>query len=559
MYWIRNINDLSYYNTPPNIPCYCNTIINTSDLRLQGILDYNGNLGSYSAEIDLYSVDGLTNYGNIASSFSVSYGKNPNGAHFFNAFLNVIPSLMCSHPCFILRVRITTGSKLYFDYYTDRYCAPSDCCNEVQVVIFEQEGTVQPSPNVVFTGGGGVTPTSRPKTTTDDCAETYVVLETFSDCYNNITEKYYAAIDGKRFTNKYNIKGRLKAIPYEIERTNSLNCRLQKSQIQRLYEIEGYDLYSPEAMDEITAALTDQFIFIDGRRYEIGKTVPFEAVQLPGVCQLYYKLKASLQDCIVKQIFGCGDECTSNQLAFLQPFVIAGDGKYYSEDKNYIGSTVADLKNYYLTYPGVISVTDLDPVDYDCDFVAGFTVESDGYIPTSFYFGGVVSRNRLFGVDPDTLDVCSVVDGRCIMPVLGAITNTIYVCATPVLGAITNTTPAEETLYMTGYGDWALNSNISTRTGNVVQLKFEVENPNITYDSGDPDATIPIVAMVVAYVSEAGWPSTVVNLTDAQAPSLPAGAIVSIRPDGKIWYNGEVTFSDLTSSKVSITDIIYNI
>lgn len=560
MYWYKNINDLSYYTTPAGIDCYCAQINESSDLRLQGVMDYNGTLTSYSGSVLMYQPDGVTLIGGVTASFSFSYGKNPNGAHFFNAILNTIPSALCSNPCFVLKVEIKTGTIVYFSAFTDRYCAPDECCDIPSNILITQSGSIQPSPNIrpfnPVDNNPGIT--ARGGMTDPVCGKPMVKLETFSDCFDNITGKYYKAINGKRYTNVFNIPARLKALPYEIQRNNSLNCRLQQSQIQRQYELEGFNLFSRDVMDDITASLTCQYIFINGTRYEIGTMTPFEVFPLQGQCATMYKLKATLQDCITKQIYGCGDICINNQQAFVQPITQqVGTGQYYDESKKLIANNVEELKNYYRTYPNVISVTDIDPVDYDCDFVTAFIVESDHYIPTSFYYNGTSVNDRIFGVPPETLNLCEQITPACAYPVLGAIINTEYICPTPVLGAIINTGATPESLYLTGYGNWGYVSDISTRVGNQVNLKFEVKNPDITYDSSDPDATIPNVSAIVAYISEAGWPSEVVNITKAQAPSLPLGAIVSIQPDGKIRYSGEVTAADLTGSTISITDIIY--
>lgn len=561
MYWIADIQDLSYYNTPQGVECYCYEIIDASDLTLHGILDYNGNLSNYTAVITMMSPDGLSTYGTITSSFSVNYGKNPSGQHFFIANLNKIPSLMCTNPCFILRVEIKTGNVSYFAYYTDRYCAPADCCDVPSGILIVQEGTISPSPN--WTQGNnpntGTVTGSRPNAS-NNCAKPTLKLETFSDCYDNITKRYYKPINGKRYINVFNIQGVLRKLPYEIQRTNSLNCRLQQSQVQKQYLLVGSELFSEEAMDEITASLSCQYIFIEGRRYEMNNDVPFEEVRLPNVCKNYYRLRATFVDCLTKQIYGCGDNCENNQQAFLQPLIYNnGDGYYYNENYQNIGSTVDDLVNYFKSQPLVTSVTLLDPGDYDCDFTVGILVEGDGYIPTSFYYGGVSPNQRIFGQDPATLDVCSTVTSQCAPPQIGAITNTENICPQPVIGAIVNTPIPTEDLYFTGYGNWGLVSNISTKTSTTVQLKFEVKNTTITYDSGDPEAEIPNVAMQIGYVSEAGWPLFPINITKNEAPSMEEDAVVTIQSDGKVFYSGTVTAADLTGSTISITDITYQV
>jgi hypothetical protein len=386
MIWIRDPQQLSYNTMPDGIDCWCQPILESADVNLQGIMDYNGTLTSYNALVLIYSPDGLTNYGSITSSFTFNYAKNPNGEHFFIATLNSIPSAMCSHPCFVLRVQITTGSILYFDYFTEQYCLKAECCDIPSGITIFQTSIQGPKPNLKY---GGTLPTntsvtgSRPQA--DLCAKPYLKLETYSECFNNISGKYYKEVNGKRYINVFNIEGRLKALPYDIQRDMSLNCRLQRTQVQKLYELEGFVLFSFAAMEAINMALTDQFIFIEGERYEMATGVAFEAVQIPNQCQLVYKLRVQLQSCIQKQIFGCGDGCSSNAQAFLIPQGMQAGNGYFGENKQFIGTTVDELKDYFITYPdaGEVTITDLDPEDYTCEFFAGFTVEADGYIPTN--------------------------------------------------------------------------------------------------------------------------------------------------------------------------------
>lgn len=563
MAWIKNINDLSFYNTPNGVECYCAPIIRANDLTLQGIMDFNGQLSSYSATITAYTPDGITSLGEVTTSFNISYAANPIGGHFFNAILRTITGAICANPCFVLRVQIKTGTVTYFDYFTDKYCVKGECCDSPDDITITQTDVVLPPPNVV---GGGTIPTTGTVTSGNNigsCDENYLLLETFSDCFNKLSGKYYKPVNNRRYINKFNIKGRVKIMPYEVQRDNSLNCRLQRSTITKLYEFEGFDLYDANFMDEVTLSLTDQYIFIDGRRYEMATNTPFEPVQIAGNCNLLYRLRVQLQDCTAWQIHGCGDGCESKSQAFVIPNGMVQQGNYYDENKQYIGNTLDELKNYYQTYPNaVVTITDLDPEDYGCTFYAGFVVEAQGYVPTYFYIDNPsAAANRVYGIDPNNLDVCDTVAVQCQAPVLGTIINDEMICAAPEIGAIVNSPVPEVALYMTGAGtgedEWVLENNNAYTSQNQIFLKFEVSNAFLTYDSGDPEAEMPTFSGQIAYVSQAGWPLQPKQFTQSQCPELPEDAIVIVQPDGKIEYNGTVTTADLTGSLISITSIIY--
>ena len=119
----------------------------------------------------------------------------------------------------------------------------------------------------------------------------------------------------------------------------------------------------------------------------------------------------------------------------------------------------------------------------------------------------------------------------------------------------------EETLYLTSLGDWELidAESVAKRSQNVVTLKFDVLNEDLTYDSGDPEAELPVVSADVAYISAGGWPKEMKMFTHANIDSIPADGLLTIDTNGRINYTGPVTAANLSGSNIQITNIIYTL
>lgn len=128
MIWIDSIEDLQYYNQPPDMPCYCDELFDPSEILLQANL---GTLGSSANDVtvELYSADGLTSISDITASFEWYLFQGNNGIWYVNIQGVNFPESMCLQKCFILRVTITsrTAELPLFSKFTERYCLDS-CC-----------------------------------------------------------------------------------------------------------------------------------------------------------------------------------------------------------------------------------------------------------------------------------------------------------------------------------------------------------------------------------------------------------------------------------------------
>lgn len=585
MQWFDSIYDLQYYHQAEGVPCYCEALIRPSDMILQGMVSTVA-ANSYTLQIDVYSADGITKYETATTYFNYFFAATPDGRKYFNARLKGYSPAMCAHECYVLNVIVkNSGGGQVFNRWTERYCI-AECCDEVTGITFEQDGVGAPHgfqpPWVIGTGpvltGGPLTPTIGGPTPPpgNSCGEPYVTITSYFDCNDKFTGDYYGdagtVYSGTAFKYKKitNLKGLIRRLPREIKREYSLNCKLQRVESTTQYQLIGFDAFAGWKMRELEDQLHASHIAVNnytGIKGEVQYSggAPFALLKVGYSCTPYYKLDATLNDCTVNQIFGCGDKCSVSGSAPLGFVVPAAQGMktYYDENKKLIGTTPDELANYYRTRPGVSNVEVLDSGDYDCDFETAFVVHSTGYVPTYFYVNDTRAGNRIYSQSPESLaELCTQIKPACATPQIGIGYVEDAVCDTAVIGIAIIESYPKETLLLTGYGNWVLDvvDSEATRSQNTVVLNITVSNTEYTYNNADPDATIPLIgAEVIAYVGQPGWPLQMKTFTHADNSSIPNGGMLMIYPDGKIVFAGEVTTADLTGSIIELTNIIYTL
>jgi hypothetical protein len=580
MVWIDNISLLQYYHQPKDVPCYCETLFQAQDLMLQGIVpQVPGN--NYTMQINVVSADGLTTYENATSHFTYYFAKTPDNRWFFNARLNSYSPAMCAHECFVLYVLVThNGNKVAFSKWTERYCI-TDCCNIVTGVDIDQAAffvSVGPEGEDGISTGpvspGGIDNPLSP------CGDPYITITSRFDCYDKFTGEYYGnpgtkyAVSGTSsnfaYEKKSHIRGSIRKLPREIKREYSLNCRLQQVQSMKLYELEGFEFFPPWKMEEIEAQLHASSIHIynyldidEQVEYLGGK--PFESIRLTSSCKSLYKLNAVLNECEVTQIFGCADKCStegSKAIGFVIPPALQIQA-YYNDSRQLIGSDCDALMQYYHGQQGVTAVEPLNTEDYDCSFSCGFIVYSDGYVPTSFYVNRTTPSNRIFGQSVESLaSLCQQITPACTPVSIGEPQMADIICAAISLGDIGNEDMPVDELYITGYGDWEPVDafTYATRSQATVVINIEVENENYTYDSSDPEATLPTInGEQIGYISQTVWPTADIVFNNSNNNSLPDGAVLLIATNGKIYYNGTVTTANLSNATITLTNLTYTL
>jgi hypothetical protein len=564
MIWIDNISQLQYYNQPKDVPCYCEVIIFPSDLMLQGSMSAGG--GSYSIQVDVMSANGLTVYENATSYFEYYFAVNPiNGNHFFNARLKSFAPSMCSHACYILRVKVTRDGNVVFDKYTERYCQ-STCCDLARDITVSQSAIVP----TVGSGSTDTPVTSYPKQT--ECGDPLITITSRFDCYDKFTGEYYGnppvVISGSASFTYYkfsNIRGRIVKRPREITREYSMNCRLQLVESKPVYLLEGYEYFPPWKMEEIEGQLHATEIYVEGKRYEYSGGSPFK--QLHN-CREVFKLETTLEQCLTRQLFGCPDPCDSgtNYDGMAAMFVIPEGyqgGGFFNESKVLIADDYEQLLTYIRSMDGMTGLNDIDLSGLDCNVYKAFSISGNGYLPGSFYYDSPTGGNRVYGTVLNSVDdICRNYAPACAKPVL--VVDDVVIedqpCVAPELGEAI----IEEMLILTanvdGYGDWEVieaDTEVTVADG-IVTLALKVITDTITEDPDNPGVNLFIGNPVIAVLGAAARPAQDVFLNDTNS-ALPDGALLHISTHGLVRYVGYTTAVSDDDVTIQLTNIHYDL
>lgn len=551
-----SISDLEFYHAPKGIQCFCEQLLTPVDLILQAALDFNGS-GAYTILIEVMSPDGLTVYEDATSYFSYYFFVNPNnGKHTANIRLNSFSPQMCAHPCWILHIRISAGANIYFDKYTQRYCNTA-CCAVPTDITAAQEN--------VFGGGGGGTTTILPTTPPplDPCGTEYLHIRTYYDCYDNQTGDFYGTpgtiLSGSADFTFYRIttvEGKIQQKEWEVIREYSFNCRLQRTESTRLHELSAWVAIPRWKMIEITNQLHAPYIYVNDVRYEYLGGTPFEKLDLPNTCDYNYKLLTDLNECKIRQIFGCGEPCNTTGSTFAG-FVVQSTGLIYNENRQVIGENITDLAEYFRNLTGVTDVQEITPSV--CAFAYAITIQYSGYLPNSIYVGGTLQANRVFALNEEQFgEFCDVIDTECALPEIGTITMTDTVCADPVIGTITMEDYDTITVDVFLFPNWTdTGATTATVSQGTCYLRLQIQSPDYPM-SGSPAQPSLVAGVTLAQVDLAGRPISIFAFTDDNNATVPADTTVVVNENGYIIYYGYPTSSDLTNGYIDVT-IVYGL
>lgn len=569
MQWFNSISELEYYNTVPNIGCYCDPLVYPSDITLQGFL-YNG-ANPYTVTLYTYSADGLTQYENSTSFFSVYTAKDTLNRDYFNARLNQFTTNMCTHKCFLIRAVVTTSNgSVVFDKYTSRYCQ-SDCCDTVRGVTYSQDGIAQPS--------SGDAPFTNPVQPVGTCGQPLIRIISRFDCIDNFTGNFfadpvvlYSGTADFNYTVITSCTGRIVRRPRDIRREISYNCRLQQTESEPTYLLESYDMFPAWKMYEIEGQLHANHIWVDNYidnpipEYVFNGGQPFEKITGANSCTEVFKLSVTLNGCVQRQIYGCVEDCTGTGMGFIIIPASYQETGFYDDNGLFVaaildGGTaspyVTGLLQWLMSQDGITSATEVDITGFECEpyTYAIVQITGTGLIPNSIYMDAPVGANRLFTVIANsTADLCGYIGAiPCPMPVNDTVTISTFACATPVNDTVIITEITPTTLTISDYGNWLQNSSTASLYTN--QVTFDLDTTN----------TAVIVAMgedylfsgdIIGTVSAEGRPATLQALTGGV---LPADTTVTIDSTGAIRYYGSVNAAVANEIDIVITGLTYTV
>lgn len=442
MIWVDTISELDYYHRTSMDYCYCELLVKPGDLCIQGII---GTSSAANLHIYLYTPDGVTNLGEITSFFKWYIAKAPatmsGSNYYFVAKLLNWPATMCSNRCFILRVTVgndTAPVPILFDKYTEQYCL-HDCCPLADDIDVTGTGVIDVGLEVPDTVAHPMSNACWPLLRIEiafDCEDRFT-----GDRWDIPTSTIAASGTPFAFTKVLNIAGTIKRKPRKLTRQISYNCRTQKTESIREYELQSQEQYPLWKADEIENMLHANHFWANSREYHFPGGTPFTELYPKGrngQCKQYFRINLPLQDCIQYQIFGCSETCAGSTTRYIA-IRDTGEHTFYDESHNLIGDS-DDLMLWLQSRPDVtaaISITPALAVTY------GLIVEVTGVGPSFVYVNGFSPANRVYlqtladGEDMNALFGVTSSYVECLLPAFGTITNEDMVCLTPTFGTIT--------------------------------------------------------------------------------------------------------------------------
>lgn len=577
MQWIDSLYELDYYKNT-GLPCYCENLIFPSDLFLQGLL-YDVGTTTFTVNFYVYSADGLTQYETATSYFNWYVGKYGN-QFFFNANLTSFSPAMCAHNCWVIRAVVQQSGLTVFDKWTQRYCN-TNCCNTAGGFGFTQdslvdEGTVTDDPNITI-------PDAPVSPVTNACGQQLIKLASWFSCVDNFNGNIFAepttiiTSSGDTdftYTIVSTFRGRIVARPRNISREVSYNCRLQKVESARTWLFEGYEYFPAWKMREIEAQLHSDNIYVDNFtdvRYESftwDGGEPFDKVEGARDCDEVFKLSVNLRDCIIRQFFGCVQDCDEQEMYFIVPASYGG-GDFYGEagqliatqyDGTAVSPAATGLLQWFRNQEGITSVTDIDISGLDCEMYALFSVTGTGYIPSSFFQGFPIPRNRVYGIGlADVTDICGFTGvNPCAAPVAGDVVIGEVDCAEPVNGTVVIGEVAAEDVNVNGYGSWA--DQISPHTAQVysTQGTFSLDVLNTTA-IGSIGEEISYGNEIIGTIDQAGRPSVARVLNSTNNSAITGDEVIVINTDGSITWTGTYEFTSDNEVNLVYSNLVYNL
>lgn len=566
MQWF-NLSELQFYNPlPGGLPCYCENLVYSSDLMLQGILV--GGAPAYTVTLYTYTPDGLTQLENSTSSFQIYTAKDTINRDFFNARLQQFTTVMCNNKCFIIRAVVTSGGLTIFDKFTERYCV-SNCCDIARGVTYSQDGIVTTTDDSL---------PSNPVRPTTECGKALIRIISTFDCIDNFTGNFfgtpvvvYSGTANWSFTVITSCTGRIVRRPRDIRREISYNCRLQRTETEAVWLLESYDFFPSWKMYEIEGQLCSNNIWVDDYlsstipEYVFKGGTPFKKVPGANSCTEVFKLETTLNSCVQRQIYGCNEACESTSTGYL---IIPGayqEGNFYSEAGLLIASTidgagtspyVVGLLEWLMSQNGITSATELDISGYECEPYTYAIIEIEGSpIPNSIYYDSPIPANQIFPIITNsTSELCDYIGAiPCAKPVNDDVIVESIGCATPVNDTVIIEEITTETLTITDYAPWAQTSSSASLYSGQVTFSIVTINTSVPIAIGE---TYAVGGDIIGSISPDGRPTEVVAVTGG---SLPADTTVTIAPSGAIRYYGEIVATDNNELTITITDLFYNV
>lgn len=381
-----------------------------------------------------------------------------------------------------------------------------------------------------------------------NCGTPLIRIEAEFDCLDYQTGEYYGLPVNIAYGNAFafkkvvNITATITRLSREISRQIAFNCKVQRSESAKQYRIESVGengVFPVWKFDELEGMFHAPKITISDFRETKEYSFPGGTIS-PGPiygCWQLYRLNFTLESCIVRQTFGCNDDCGGlNTKTFLIPESYKG-GDFFSESKTLIGDQDA-LLTYYSGF-GNVTLQEYENTSF------AFTVTANGYIPTSFYFDSTTSYNRVYGTNTPIAPQVG-----CNKPVLGTAQVYDMVCETPVLDTAQVYDDLSEVGTIIPLYEWEFDGTEEVVIFDTyVRVSFHAENSTLIESDG-------AVNMPIARISANAAPATTQTITSDMNPTIPSGGTITIDNTGFVTYTG-TDFTSNDPATLEITDLYY--
>jgi hypothetical protein len=560
MIWVANKNDLSYYSGVPERMCYCENLSAPSDMLLQGSWNGITVLGGYSASVEVWSVDGNTALEVISPSlYDIYFAKNPlTGQHFFTFRLKSYSPVMCTEKCFLIRIGITGNGSLVFAAWTERYCI-TNCCDVPRGIIMGSSSNIEivPIPEAVLPEA--------------ECGEAMIRVISSSDCYNAFSNDYFgqpSVIFSGTYIPYFKIsifRGRKRRLPRDIEIQRSYNCRIQRIETARQWQLISPEYFPEWKMDELEAQFASSKIWIDDfseyTQYQFEGGAVFARRDLRSTCVPIYQLTATVQECITRQTFGCVSTCvdTAQAYYFVVPDSYSG-GYFFNQQGQIIANDPVDGASSLVNWLQAqgLTTTVIENSPKPCAYNSIIQVEGD-IIPSVVYYDQMTLQNALNPIFADITDICSFIpNAYCQGPVLGTIVFGDAPCDAPLLGVISYGDIPTTNFNVYAFTPWStVISNSGEVTAGVATINFNIEK-TVGGMNGD---SYGVMNEIICTIDPAGYPTAPRIITTGvdDIGNISAGWQVVVDTDGTVRFTGTVELVADNILNLKMNDLIYSI
>lgn len=552
MIFVNNKYDLDYYSGKPAELCYCDYLVSASDMYLQG--SWRQNTYPYTASVEVWSVDGNNIFEVVdPSMYEIGFFIHPFTLfHAFTFRLKSYTDAMCTQKCFLMRIGIRNAQDtIVFAGYTERYCIAS-CCESVGGVTVKPDGNL--ATQVVLPASN-----NYPQ---GDCGTRLIRMAFTSNCWNPLTGEYYgipARLLGGDFVQYVSIstfKGKLVSAPREISREYSYNCKIQRIESTKQYNLVGKEAFPAWKMDELSSNFACSTIHVDdfsqSKLYEYYGGTPFEKIDIS--CYDAFKLNITLAECVTRQIFGCATTCLEqDNTAFFAISDSYEDGMlFFDGSGNQIADSIEGLVQWFQSNGMNASIVALSvpPCSY-----AGIISVTGGVIPQSIYFNNLSYQTQVNALYVPIENICDYLPVQCVRPVILSIVDSDIPCDAPMILSVVDSDIAEEELILTATTPWiadpAPDSEAYVYQNNVL---MNISEKRVAV--GLTGETYTVDNEQVASVSAQGVPFSN-KILNSDNSNMPANQTLMIDTYGRIFFSGDIVLVNDNEIEINLTNIAY--